>query len=51
MLIKDLENHNILEAREDLADVLGNPFIMVIPAVAKGENPIELLQTNNSSKN
>ena len=46
ILMKDLENHNILEARADLADVLGNPFIMVLPAVEKGVNPIELLQTN-----
>ncbi len=46
ILMKDLENHNILEARDDLADVLGNPFIMVIPAVPKGGNPVELLQTN-----
>ena len=46
ILLKDLENHNILEAREDLADLLGNPFIMVLPATKKGENPIELLQSN-----
>ena len=45
ILMKDLENHNILEARSDLADLLGNPFIMVLPAVKPGENPTELLQT------
>ena len=50
ILMKDLENHNILEAREDLADVLGNPFIMVLPEVEKGENPIEMLQSNQRLK-
>ena len=50
ILMKDLENHNILEAREDLADVLGNPFIMVLPEVVKGENPIEMLQSNPKLK-
>ncbi len=45
ILMKDLENHNILEARSDMADVLGNPFIMVLPAVKPGENPTLLLQT------
>ena len=50
ILMKDLENHNILEAREDLADVFGNPFIMVLPEVEKGENPIEMLQSNQRLK-
>ncbi len=46
ILSKDLESYNILAARADLADAIGNPFIMVIPATGKGENPIELLQTD-----
>jgi len=46
ILSKDLESYNILAARSDLADAIGNPFIMVIPATGKGENPIELLQTD-----
>ena len=50
ILMTDLENHNILEAREDLADVLGNPFIMVLPEVEKGESPIEMLQSNPKLK-
>ena len=50
ILMKDLENHNILEAREDLADVLGNPFIMVLPEVPKGESPIEMLSSNPKLK-
>jgi len=50
ILITDLENHNILEKREALADILGNPFIMVLPEVEKGENPIEMLQSNQRLK-
>ena len=46
ILMKDLENHKILEVPDSIRDVLGNPFIMVIPAVPKGGNPVELLQTN-----
>ena len=46
VLTKDLETYNILAARADLAEAIGNPFIMVIPATGKGQNPIQLLQTN-----
>lgn len=46
IMIKDLEARQILEARSDLAESLGNPFIMVLPAVQKGENPIEKLTTD-----
>ena len=33
LLTKDLEARNILEARSDLAETVGNPFIMVLPSV------------------
>ena len=46
ILIKDLEAREILEPRADLAQSIGNPFIMVIPAVQKGENAIEMLRSN-----
>lgn len=46
MLTKDLESRGVLEARADLAQAVGNPVIMVIPAVATGESPLELLETN-----
>ncbi len=50
ILSNDLESYNILAARADLADAIGNPFIMVIPATGKGENPIELLQTDPKAR-
>ncbi len=46
LLTKDLESRNIIAAREDLAQSIGNPFIMVLPSVKKGENPLEILTTN-----
>ncbi|MCH8011838.1 MAG: hypothetical protein IIA61_07815 [Candidatus Marinimicrobia bacterium] len=46
LLTKDLEARNILEARAELAEAIGNPFIMVMPAVQRGESPIDLLRTN-----
>ena len=46
MLKKDLESRGVLEARADLAQAVGNPVIMVLPAVATGESPLELLETN-----
>lgn len=45
-LRKDLESRNILMASTDLAESIGNPFIMVLPRVKKGENPIEHLSTD-----
>jgi hypothetical protein len=46
-LISDyLNSINILPARETLTEALGMPMIMVIPAVKKGENPIDVLMNN-----
>lgn len=39
-----LVKSGILTARETLADAVGLPFLMVIPAVTKGKNPIETLK-------
>ena len=50
LLTKDLESRNIIAAREDLAQAIGNPFIMVLPSVKKGENPLEVLTTNLAYK-
>ncbi len=50
LLTKDLESRNVIAAREDLAQALGNPFIMVLPSVKKGENPLEVLTTNSAYK-
>ncbi len=46
LLQDELNQRGILSPPEEIAEALGNPFIMVIPAVIKGENPLELLQTN-----
>lgn len=46
-LVQDWLNSNgILPSRDALTEMLGMPFIMVIPAAGKGANPIDLLMTN-----
>ena len=50
LLTKDLEARSILEARSDLAETVGNPFIMVLPSVKKGQSPIDALRTNPAYK-
>jgi len=50
LLTKDLEARNIVAARADLAETIGNPFIMVLPVAKKGESPIDLLRTNLEAK-
>ena len=50
LLTKDLEARNVIAAREDLAETIGNPFIMVLPAVNKGQSPIDALRTNPAYK-
>jgi len=46
-LRKDLESRNVLLASADLAESIGNPFIMVLPRVDKGQSPIDLLATDD----
>lgn len=43
----DLNRMGILPAKEDVVEALGMPFVMVIPATKKGQNPIEILQANS----
>lgn len=50
LLTKDLETRSILAARSDLAETIGNPFIMVLPSVQKGQSPIDALRTNPTYK-
>ena len=50
LLTKDLEARNIIAARADLAETIGNPFIMVLPSVQKGKSPIDALRTNPAYK-
>ncbi len=49
-LIKYLSEKGIIKAREEVASDAGMPMIMVLPEVAKGENPIEKLQTDANIK-
>ena len=50
ILTKDMETRNIIAARADLAETIGNPFIMVLPAVQRGQSPIDMLRTNPEVK-
>ena len=48
ILINDLENKKVIKARSDLISQLGNPFILVLPSVKKGESPIDILLKNST---
>ena len=50
MIMKDLIEKKIIISGEDLAESIGTPFIMVIPAASKGTNPISLLKNDPKSK-
>lgn len=43
-LIEDLAFGGIVTPRDDIADIVGNPFIMVIPATERNVEPIDLLR-------
>jgi hypothetical protein len=49
-LSQDLATKGIIAARSDLREASGNPMIMVLPEVAKGDSPIEILQTDPNAK-
>ncbi|MBZ0263625.1 hypothetical protein K8I28_03070 [bacterium] len=46
LITEELVRLNVLQAREDITKLLGLPVVMVIPAVEKGKNPIDVLQKN-----
>ncbi|HOD53234.1 MAG TPA: DUF6175 family protein [Candidatus Cloacimonadota bacterium] len=46
ILRRDLENFKVLDSRQEVADALGRPQLMVIPEVAKGKNPVDELRNN-----
>ena len=50
LLIRTLENFEIIISQSELTSSIGNPFIMVLPSVKKGESPIDKLRNNNSYK-
>ncbi|MCB5251244.1 MAG: DUF6175 family protein [Candidatus Cloacimonadales bacterium] len=43
---RDLENFKIIDSRQELAEAVGLPQLMVIPEVGKGVNPIDELRNN-----
>lgn len=49
-LKEDLVAKGVVAGMKDLAAVAGNPFIMVLPEVPKGESPIAALQKNPNLK-
>lgn len=49
-LVDDLARQGIIASRATLTEAFGNPFIMVLPEVPKGESPIEALQTSPNLK-
>ncbi len=46
LIIRNLENSGVIIGQTELATSMGNPFIMVLPSVKKGQSPIDLLTTN-----
>ena len=48
ILRSDLEIKNVIKARSDLVSQLGNPIILVLPSVKKGESPINILLKNST---
>lgn len=46
MIVDELINRSIIIDQKDLAELMGLPFIMVLPSVKKGENPIDALRND-----
>ncbi|MDG5767136.1 DUF6175 family protein [Balneolales bacterium ANBcel1] len=46
MINSELERFRIIEARSDLTEAIGRPFVMVLPQTASNQSPIELLQSD-----
>jgi len=49
-IVEELTKQGVLLSKEEITQNLGNPFIMVIPEVAKGQNPLSVLQSNPNVK-
>ena len=50
LLIDDLVGRGIMMSQTDIADAIGNPFIMVIPEAPKGQTPLQVLDKNPLAK-
>ncbi|NLO11655.1 MAG: hypothetical protein GX122_04445 [Candidatus Cloacimonetes bacterium] len=47
LLLRDLEEKDIISGRQELAEALGRPQLMVIPQVAKGVSPLDYMRSDN----
>ena len=50
LLTDDLAGKGIIKSREELADAIGMPTIMVIPEVIKGQTPLDVFDKNPLAK-
>jgi len=50
LILRDLEQAGIISSRSELSDALGRPQLMVIPLVAKGQSPLELMRGDPTAK-
>ena len=50
LLTDDLVGKGIIKSREELADAIGMPTIMVIPEVIKGQTPLDVFDKNPLAK-
>jgi hypothetical protein len=50
LLTDDLISKGIIKSREELADAIGMPTIMVIPETPKGQTPLEVFDKNPLAK-
>jgi len=49
-ILRDLESLNIIAKKEDIAEALGRPQLMVIPEVQKGQSPVDVLRSDVIAK-
>ncbi|RAP38814.1 hypothetical protein DID80_01785 [Candidatus Marinamargulisbacteria bacterium SCGC AAA071-K20] len=49
-LLKTLEDEGVVVAKETLLDIVGNPFIMVLPQLSKGETVADALENSNDNR-
>ncbi|MCB5228659.1 MAG: DUF6175 family protein [Candidatus Cloacimonetes bacterium] len=47
LLLRDLEEKDIISGGQELAEALGRPQLMVIPQVAKGVSPLDYMRSDN----
>ncbi len=49
-LIQNLEQNNIIQSRQELSQLIGTPFIMVMPQLQGEETIVDALQKNDTNK-